>query len=248
MQDNTFNPRVVAILQARMGSTRLPGKVLANILGDSMLALIVKRINPTKSIDQLVIATTRSSMDNQIENVANNLGVPCFRGAEEDCLDRYFEAAKQFKAEVVVRLTGDNPLIDYNFIDYAIEQYFSSNPHYDYVDTSLSRTFPLGLSVEVFSFNALKAAWEEDANISWREHVTPYIYRNPNHFSVKHLISLKDYSHLRLTVDTLDDLTFVRRIFGHFGNIYFPWQEAISILEEHPEWLEINRHVRQKTI
>ena len=242
------NRKVVAILQARMGSSRLPGKVLASVAGQPMLALIVKRVLPVQCVDQLVVATTQLPQDDQIEALANNLGIPCFRGAEEDCLDRYYQAARQFEAEVVVRLTGDSPLLDTGFVDWVVKQYLSANPPYDYIDSVLSKTFPVGLSVEVFSFDALATAWEEDANTQWRQHVTSFIYRHPERFRIWHLVSPQDYSHMRWTVDTVDDLAFVRRIYGYFGHDAFSWQDVLSTLEEHPEWLEINRHVQQKVI
>ena len=242
------NRRVVAILQARMGSSRLPGKVLASVAGQPMLALIVKRVLPVQCVDQLVVATTQLPQDDQIEALANNLGIPCFRGAEEDCLDRYYQAARQFEAEVVVRLTGDSPLLDTGFVDWVVKQYLSANPPYDYIDSVLSKTFPVGLSVEVFSFEVLAIAWREDTNTWRREHVTPFIHRHPNRFRVLHLVSPQDYSHMRWTVDTSEDLAFVRRIYDHFGHDRFFWREVLAVLEQHPEWLEINRHVKQKVI
>lgn len=242
------NQRVVAILQARMGSSRLPGKVLASVMGRPMLALIVKRVLPARCIDQLVVATTQSPQDDPIESLVSDLGIPCFRGAEEDCLDRYYQAARQFGAEAVVRLTGDNPLVDSDFVDWVVKEYLSANPPYDYVDSSLSKTFPVGLSVEVFSFEVLATAWREDTNTWWREHVTPFIHRHSGRFRVRHLVSPQNYSHMRWTVDTPEDLVFVSRIYEHFGHDRFSWREVLAVLEEHPEWLEINRHVQQKVI
>jgi len=242
------NRRVVAILQARMGSSRLPGKVLASVAGQPMLALIVKRVLPMQCVNQLVVATTQLPQDDKIEALVNNLGIPCFRGAEEDCLDRYYQAARQFGAEVVVRLTGDSPLLESGFVDWVVKQYLSANPPFDYVDSSLSKTFPEGLSVEVFSFSALATAWEEDTNMQRREHVTPFIYRHPERFHIWHLVSPQDYSHMRWTVDTPEDLAFVRRIYDYFGYYRFSWREVLAVLDEHPEWLEINRAVRQKEV
>lgn len=236
------------MLQARMGSNRLPGKVLASVIGRRMLALIVKRVLRARYIDQLVVVTTQSPEDDPIEAVVTDLKILCFRGAEVDCLDRYYQAARQFKPEVVVRLTGDNPLVDSGFVDWVVKQYLSANPPYDYIDTSLSKTFPIGLSVEVFSFTALATAWKEDTNLQLREHVTPFIYRNPGRFRICHLASSQNYSHMRWTVDTPEDLAFVRRIYDHFGHDRFSWQEVLTVLEQHPEWLEINRRVQQKQL
>jgi spore coat polysaccharide biosynthesis protein SpsF len=213
-----------------------------------MLALVVKRVLPAQCIDQLVVATTELPQDDPIETLVSDLGIPCFRGAEEDCLDRYYHAARQFEADIVVRLTGDNPLVDSGFVDWVVKQYLSANPSYDYVDSTLSKTFPVGLSVEVFSFTALATAWNEDTNTQWREHVTPFICRHPNRFRVLHLVSAQDYSHMRWTVDTSQDLTFVRCIYDHFGHDHFSWREVLAVLEEHPEWLKISQHVKQKVI
>lgn len=231
-----------------MGSSRLPGKVLASVAGQPMLALIIKRVLPTRCIDQLVVATTQLPQDDPIEALVSDLGISCFRGAEEDCLDRYYQAARQFEADVVVRLSGDNPLVDSGFVDSVVKQYLSANPPYDYVDSTLSQTFPLGLSVEVFSFTVLATAWRENINMSWREHVTPFIHRHPNRFRALHLVNPQDYSHMRWTVDTPEDLAFVRRIYDHFGHNRFSWREVLAVLEEHPEWLEINQHVAQREV
>jgi spore coat polysaccharide biosynthesis protein SpsF len=242
------NRKVVAILQARTGSTRLPRKVLADVAGQPMLVLIVKRVLPAQYVDRLVIATTQLPQDDPVEALAISLGVSCFRGAEEDCLDRFYQAAEQFGADIVVRLTGDNPLVDFGFVDWMVEQYLSANPPYDYIDSTLSKTFPVGLSVEVFSFEVLATAWREDTNTQWREHVTPFIYHHPNRFRVLDLVSPQDYSHMRWTVDTSEDLAFVRRIYDHFGHDRFSWHEVLAVLDQHPEWLEINRHVQQKVV
>jgi len=130
----------------------------------------------------------------------------------------------------------------------VVKQYLSANPPYDYIDSVLSKTFPVGLSIEVVSFDALATAWKEETNTQWREHVTPFIHRRPNRFRVLHLVSPQDYSHMRWTVDTSEDLAFIRRIYDHFGHDRFSWRDVIAILEDHPEWLEINRRVKQKTV
>lgn len=253
MQDSTCSVgqsgcRVVAILQARTGSTRLPGKVLAAVGGEPLLAAIVRRILPARSLDEFVVATTRMSQDDPIAVLAGELGVPCFRGAEEDCLDRYYQAAKKFRAEIVVRVTGDNPFVDHGFVDWMVQHYLSSDPPCDYIDSSLSRTFPLGLSVEVFSLAALAVAWEEDTTRQWREHVTPFIYHHTERFRVRHLSSPQDLSYMRWTVDTPEDLAFVQRIYAHFGHDRFSWTEVLDVLQAHPEWLGINRHIQQKVV
>lgn len=240
--------RVVTIIQARMGSQRLRGKVLADIGGNPLLSVIIKRISPARLIGELVVATTQRPEDDIIEQLAARLGVSCFRGADEDCLDRYYHAAKSFQAETVVRLTGDNPLIDASLLDWAVDEFLTAEPRCDYLDTSSSSTFPLGLSVEVFSFSALELAWKNTADPAWREHVTPYLRRHGERFELKHLSCPQDYSHLRWTVDTADDLKFVQALYDHFGHDHFSWREAIAAVERNPEWAELNRHVEQRSV
>ena len=240
--------RVVAVLQARTGSTRLPGKVLLPLGGRPMLHLIVERVRGSRALSELVIATTTDSRDDAIGRLAGELGVGCFRGSEEDCLDRYYQAARQSRADVVVRLTGDNPLVDGDFVDWVVGRYRAADPACDYADTSISKTFPLGLSVEVFSFEALATAWREDDNPAWREHVTPFIYRQPHRFRTLHLASPEDFSRIRATVDTPEDLIVMRHVYEHFGNRPFSWRDAVALLQSRPEWLSLNRAVPQKVV
>lgn len=239
--------RVVTIIQARMGSERLPGKVLATLCGSPILALLIKRISPSRLRGELVVATTKTAEDDVIEDLSSRLGISCFRGATEDCLDRYYQAAKRFQAQTVVRLTADNPLIDHSFLDWTLGEFLAAVPSCDYLITS-STTFPLGLSVEIFSFAALETAWKETTDPAWREHVTPYIRRSEGRFKIKQLSCTNDYSHMRWTVDTADDLRFVRTIYDHFGHDRFSWCEAIAAVEQHPEWAELNRHVEQRSV
>ena len=130
-------------------------------------------------------------------------------------------------ADVVVRLTADNPLIDAGFLDWAVSEHLAGMPSYDYVDTVHSKTFPLGMSVEVMGFAALETAWNEDTNKAWREHCTPFIYYHPERFRLRHLSAPDNYSHMRWTVDTPEDLAFVRQIYGHFGHVHFNWRDVI---------------------
>jgi len=237
---------VIGIVQARMGSSRLPGKSLAPLLGRPMLQVLMERVVPAQRVDRWIIATTQLPMDDRIEELAGRLDIHCFRGSENDCLDRYYQAARQNDAGIVVRLTGDNPLMDASFADWSIEQFFQSNPPVDYTESSTSKTFPLGLSLEVISFPALEKAWKEDPSPNTREHVSPYIYQHPNQFRLGALRGPYNYSHMRWTVDTDADLQFVRTVFEHFGSTDFSWLEAAQEIELHPEWLDINRHVVQR--
>lgn len=237
---------IVGIVQARMGSTRLPGKVLRNIVGSTMLAHVLQCVKQAALIDEVLVATTVESADEAIVVECKHLGVPVFRGDEQDVLDRYYRAAQICQAEVIVRITSDCPLIDPETIDHVTREFLTSRC-LDYASNTLSpRTFPRGLDVEVILFDALERAWREDDNPAWREHVTPYIYRHPEKFKLHAVANDVDYSHMRWTVDTAEDLDFVRRIYDHFGHARFSWHEVLTVLEQHPEWMELNRHVQQK--
>ena len=240
--------KVVAILQARMGSTRLPGKVLQNILGIPMLSVIIQRISDSKMIDQFVVATTRLKQDEAIEKLANEHNIKCFRGAENDCLNRYYHAAKKYEADIIIRLTGDNPFVDSHFIDWALNCYLDKEVLPDYVESSSSKTFPIGLSVEIFPYSLLSYVYHTDKNEQWREHVLAYVLKNRKKFTILPLKYEKNCSHLRLTVDTLDDMRLARRIFASQNNINFNWMDAIQVLNMNPDWIEINKGVLQRTI
>lgn len=240
---------IVAIIQARMGSTRLPGKVLAPIIRKPMLSHVVERTLRAESTDQVVVATTTLALDQAIVDLCMAEGWLYFRGNEHDLLDRYYQAALHHRAEVVVRITADCPLIDPAVIDKTVGAFLRGRSQFDYVSNGYPRrTYPRGLDTEVFSFAALEKAWSKDTNPAWREHVTPYIYRHPELFRRGGISNTVDYSHLRWTVDTADDLGLVRLIFEHHGHNRFHWEEVPPVLARHPEWLEINRHVRQKSV
>ena len=239
---------VIGIVQARMGSSRLPGKSLTPLLGRPMLQVLMERVLPAQRVDHWIIATTQLPMDDRIEELARQLGVRYFRGSENDCLDRYYQAARQANAGTIVRLTGDNPLMDASFVDWSVEQFLQSDPSVDYTESSTSKTFPLGLSLEVLSFLALQTAWKEDPSPDTREHVSPYIYQHPERFRLGKLCGPYDYSHMRWTVDTDADLQFVRTVFENFGRTDFSWLEAAQKIEQNPEWLDINRRVVQRTL
>ena len=241
--------RVVGVIQARVGSTRLPGKVLLDLAGDAVLARCVNRTRRAQTLDEVVMATTAKPADDAIVDLCAERGWPCFRGSEEDLLDRYYQAAVAYQADVVVRITSDCPLIEPEIVDRVVREFLERQPDVDYACNVLpQRTFPRGLDTEVMRFDVLERAWREDLNPAWREHVTPYIQRNPGLFYIHGVTSEADYSHMRWTVDTPEDLAFVRRIYGHFEHNLFSWREVLAVLEQHPEWLEINRHVQQKAV
>lgn len=241
--------KVVAIVQARMGSTRLPGKVSLDLAGEPMLARGVNRTCRAQTLDKVVVATTVQSADEAIARLCTERGWPCFRGSEDDVLDRYYRAALAHQADVVIRVTSDCPLIAPEIVDRVVWEFLDLQPEIDHACNVLPRrTFPRGLDTEVMRFDVLEQAWREDLNPAWREHVTPYIHHNPDLFRIHDIINEVDYSHMRWTVNTSKDLAFVRRVYDRFGHDRFSWHEVLAALEEHPEWLEINRHIEQKVI
>jgi spore coat polysaccharide biosynthesis protein SpsF len=240
-------PRIVAIIQARTGSTRLPRKVLLPLAGEPMLARVVGRVSRATRVHSVVVATTKSDRDEDLVALCTSRGWPVFRGSESDLLDRYYRAASQYRADVVIRVTSDCPLIDPGIVDRVIEE-FERQPC-DYASNTIEpRTFPRGLDVEAMGFRTLERAWREDKDPAWREHATPYIYRHPEIFHLRSVRHDRDLSSHRWTVDTPEDYELVRRIYDHFREDRFRWTEVLALLDEHPDWLEINRYVQQKTV
>ena len=224
-----------------MGSTRFPGKTLADIQGRPMLEFLLNRVKNVSEIDQIIVATTVNKDDDAIINyLKDDRDVTSFRGSSEDVLARYFEAAKKWGADVIVRLTGDDPLKDSNLISKAIK-ILHSQPKLDYVSTSLRPTFPEGLDVEVFRMGALEFANHHAKLLSEREHVTPYIWKNPKIFNLYSLEQNKDQSDWRWTVDKQVDLEFVRAIYAHFkDNPLVGHKEITAFLGKNPEIRAIN--------
>lgn len=243
-----MNGRVVGIIQARMGSTRLPGKVLADLAGHPMLGVEVQRLRAARTLAELVVATSTGCRDDAVAALAAELSAPCFRGSDDDCLDRFHGAALEHEADVVVRLTGDNPFLDGAFVDWIVELFSASEPQADYASSVLSGTFPLGLGVEVFFRDGLEAAWREAPAGPWREHVTPFFYKQPERFRILAPRAPRDLGHIRLTVDAAEDLTLARTVFDHFGRIDFSWEEAVAEIERRPHWRAINRGVTQRAV
>lgn len=238
---------ILAIIQARMGSTRLPGKVMQDIGGATMLARVVNRTRRARLVNEVVVATSTSEKDEALVGECERLGVRLFRGSEEDVLDRYHGAARAFGAEVVVRITSDCPLIDPELIDRTITAFQQQNA--DYTSNALERTWPRGLDTEVFKAEALKRAWEEAKEPYQRAHVTPYLYQHPEWFRIVPFKGETDYSGYRWTVDTPADLALVREIYARLGNRdTFSWREALAVMEADPALAEINREILQKPL
>ncbi|MFQ5638718.1 MAG: cytidylyltransferase domain-containing protein [bacterium] len=234
----------VAIIQARMGSTRLPGKVLMDIAGKPVLTHVIERVRAAQRIEHIVVATTNKVLDTAIIDVAKTHQVEYYAGSEDDVLERYYRTACLFNAGVVVRITADCPLIDPNIIDKTVEKFLDADGRLDYVSTD--DTFPDGLDTEVFSFSALTDAWKHARLQSEREHVTPYIYNNPERFRIATIHHNVDLGHLRLTLDQVEDLILIREIFERaksFNVGYTYLEEVLEILETHPDLKLINAHI-----
>ncbi|MXQ54255.1 cytidylyltransferase domain-containing protein [Shimazuella alba] len=243
--------KIVAIIQARMGSTRLPGKILKEVLGRPLLEYQIERVRKSRFIHQIVIATTNKESEQPIIDLCNRLSVAYHRGSEQDVLLRYWEAAMRYKATVVVRLTSDCPLIDPKIIDASITKYLSKINLYDYVSNTIERTFPRGLDVEVMSMKALDQANREARNIVHREHVTPYIYLHPDKFTLGSVKNPLDVSSYRLTVDTKEDFQLIKRLIHYFSDKKIEsvtFEDIICLLQKKPEWNLINSHIEQKKL
>lgn len=203
---------IVCIIQARMGSTRLPGKVLLPLLGITVLEHVYRRVMYSHHISKAVIATTVSPRDLSIAKLCGEKGIPLYLGSEDDVLDRYYQAARLYKADTVVRVTSDCPLIDPDVLDKVIDAHMHSTCAYS--SNVAPPTYPDGLDVEVFRFEALERAWNEATLRSDREHVTPYIRKNKDIFSSQNITNAADYSSLRWTLDEMDDFNLISTIYG----------------------------------
>lgn len=230
------------VVQARMGSTRLPGKVLKDIAGRPMLSYQMERLRRVKRAERIVVATTDQPADDGVERFCQKEKIACVRGSEHDVLARYHLAIERFPADVVVRITADCPLIDPAIVDEAIAAY---EP--DYVSNMLETTYPYGMAVEVFSAQALREAHREAKDPAEREHVTPFIYRHPERYRLKSLTMAPNLSHHRWTVDTPEDFELVSRLLKTLKP-HFTLQDVLAVLDEHPDWCAINAHVEQKAL
>lgn len=238
--------RVVIILQARMASTRLAGKSAKEVLGRPLLSYMIERLSRTKTVDDIIVATSENPLDDRIAAICQEEQIPVFRGSEEDVLLRYYEAAKASSASVIVRVTGDCPLIDPEIIDHVVTTFLENG--FDYVsNTIMERTYPRGMDTEVFSFEALEKAAVEAKSPYEREHVTPYFYQHPELFDLKSIKNDEDLSHYRLTVDTQDDFILISMI---LDTLYrrkhdFNLKDIIDLMKENPQWEKINANVQQ---
>lgn len=235
---------VTVILQARVSSSRLPGKVLLPILGRPMLAYQIERTLLAKNIDKLIVATSTEASDNPIEALCQDLGVICYRGSLEDVLDRFYQAAKKYPANHIVRMTGDCPVIDPNVVDEVIQLHIDS--HSDYTSNTNPPSYPDGLDVEVMTFEALETAWQESTLLSQREHVTPYI-RQQAGFKQSNVQNKIDLSAQRWTVDEQADFDLITFIYQSLyqNNKFFDYNDIIRLLEKNRGKQQKNSHIKR---
>ena len=240
----------LAIIQARMSSSRLPGKVLRDICGKSMLERVLDRVRLARQVDRILVATTTDPSDDVLVEKCSELQVDCHRGSMQDVLDRFYQAARGFEPRYVARITADCPVIDPGLIDETI--LVCENKKVDFAATRLpppfQRTYPIGLDVETVTFNALERAWQEAKLPAEREHVFPYIYDEPDRFRIEILNCEGDHGDQRWTVDTAEDLELIQKIYDHFlPRIDFTWNEILALIESEPELAKINAMTQHKS-
>lgn len=245
--------KAVAIIQARMGSTRLPGKVMKTLCGRTVLGHVITRVKACPLVDEIVVATTQDPQDDVIVAEARKFGARTFRGSEEDVLSRYYFAAGEAGADIVVRVTSDCPLFDPHLLNTMLGQFHadrSSGRGLDYLSNTLERTYPRGLDAEIFTFSALERSHVEARQPHEREHVTPYIYQHPEFFALKNFSGPVNLSDLRWTLDTEEDWRLIEAIYAVLGNEepFFSTQAVLQLLESQPELVSINAHVEQKEL
>jgi spore coat polysaccharide biosynthesis protein SpsF (cytidylyltransferase family) len=236
---------ILAIIQARMRSLRLPGKVLFRLGDKTVLEGVVERIKKSKLVEETIVATTLKKEDLKIASLCSAKGIRVYRGSEDDVLDRYFQAAKLLKPDHIVRITADCPFIDHKIVDKTIRLHLSKRA--DYTSNTIKETFPDGEDVEVFTFKALKATWKNARLRSEREHVTPYMKKHPGTFKIENLECGKDFSQKRWTLDEKKDYEFMKIIYAnlHKKNSVFGMDEIIGFINRHPEYEKINRGIKR---
>lgn len=237
--------KITAIIQARTGSSRFPQKVMCQLSGKTMLERVVERAMRAKSVEEVVVAIPDTEENDVLADLCKDKGFSLYRGSHEDVLDRYYQAAMQVNAQHIIRITADCPLIDPKIIDIVSDTYIRGA--YDYVSTGrMSSTYPDGLDVEIFSFEALQTAWKKAKLLSEREHVTPYIWKQPDIFAVTEVQHSKDLSHLRWTVDEEEDITFIRFVYDYFKDKPFFMNDVLQLskkyIDEGREKREYNRN------
>jgi spore coat polysaccharide biosynthesis protein SpsF len=261
-----MKPKVVAIIQGRMSSSRLPGKILVDIAGQPMLGRVFLRTARAANVTETIFATTTDPSDDPVAEYCDFSGIPFTRGSLYDVLDRYYQAARQTQADVIVRITADCPVIDPALIDDVVRVLLDDE--YDFVCNRLPppwhRTYPIGLDIEACTFKNLEKAWKKAKEPQQREHAMPYFYEgvelskvsrqleegvSPRGFRVALLHHTSDFGDYRWTVDTPEDLEFIRQVYSRFdGRDDFTWKEVLDLVHDEPELMKINAGVRHRTL
>jgi spore coat polysaccharide biosynthesis protein SpsF len=240
--------RVGALIQARMSSTRLPGKVMRPLAGKAILLRIVERLRRCAQLDEIIVVTSDDSSDDTIARHCDEWRVACFRGSLNDVLDRYYQAATLYRLDVVVRITADCPLTDPQLVDRVILMLLASETG-DFASNGLIPRYPRGTDVAVMRYAALARSWREATQPYERVHVTPYIKQHPQIFHLLPLVGERDYSHYRLTVDTAEDLQLIEAIFARLVDREgYTLADVIALLEREPALVMINQHIQQKRL
>lgn len=244
MPDNMAE-KIVIVVQARMSSSRLPGKVLLPILSESLLYRMIERLKMISHEAQIVIATSEENGDDIIEQEASKIGVPCFRGSLNNLLDRHYQVAKKYKADIVLKIPSDCPLIDPTIIDQVLDFYFENPGQYDFVSNLHPATFPDGNDVEIMTMACIEKTWKEASRQLELEHTTPYIWENPEKFKIGNVAwsTGNDYSMThRFTIDYLADYEFIKTIFEELYPIKpdFSCEDILELLEKRPDIYRIN--------
>jgi spore coat polysaccharide biosynthesis protein SpsF len=234
--------KVVAIIQARMSSTRLPGKVMLVLNNDTVLYQVVSRVRKA-NVDDVIIATSNHSSDDAIVKFCQEQKISYYRGSLNNVLSRYYMAAKEYEADIVVRITSDCPLYDHTILNDMLSEFNNC----DYLSNCFERTFPRGLDTEIFTFKSLEKTYNQAKRDQEKEHVTPYIWQNPHLFKLKNHISNNNLSNHRWTLDTKEDYQLIQSIYQNLGDD-FTTKEVIEFLEKNPDIFSINQHIEQKQI
>lgn len=237
--------KIVIVVQARMSSSRLPGKVLLPILGKSLLYRMIERVGMISHQAQVVIATSEDQLDDVIEAEAKQMNIACYRGSMNNLLDRHYEAAKQLNAGIVLKIPSDCPLIDPRIIDHALDFYFANPGDYDYVSNLHPATFPDGNDIEIMTMDCLEKTWKEATRRLELEHTTPYIWENPEKFRIGNVVwdTGLDYSMShRFAIDYEADYQFIKRVYEELytGEPGFSCEDILNLLEENPEIYDLN--------
>ena len=231
------------IIQARMNSTRLPGKVLMNIDGKfPALFYTVEQLKNSKLLEKIIIATSSNQEDNDIEKFCRKYNIKCFRGSLENVLDRYYQCAKEFGITTIVRIPADKPLIDPEIVDEVIQKFKENS--FDCVTNFQPSTIPSGTEVEIFSFSALETAWKNTSSVFDKEHVTPYIYKNKEQFKIFNVVNKEDLSNFRWALDYKEDLELIRKIVMKIEKRPILTRDIINLLNKEKELIKINQNVK----